>query len=557
MKFSSTRIQREVIKQIASKLGISEREAQEVVELIANAVKPEVGKFVGRRSFLAGLAGVGTALAITPAMARTMITDEYVDIDGVRLALKDYADMFTSPAFASAVVEKPEYDPDHVYAWKPANNYKGWKRIDKGEAGVDDAEVIQKVLDSLTPNRTWKERVVLKGEFIVKQTLLIPSYCIFDAYQATFRLADNANVPLIKVDGAEHFEILGVKSDGNATNQNPPAGLHHIRVWNSKNFKIKDIFIENAPEWCLELMLCDHAYLENLHFYTTSTATDGLSIVDCYNITAKGIFGQTVDDLVSIHAKERGVQDIQIENINGISENSGLLGIYHESNDTNTIYPIKRIVVKDITGYTLNSASGHVIKIGSHISGAVFENITIEDFEISSAADGIRLALDYSGYTLCTIRRLTLKGKTYDTHMAIYLTDYGTLEKSEIDIIAEYVRANYTAFTFDGVVNHTKIKGYIENEADSSGQGVYLKQGSYNQISVHVKYANQAVILGATGYAVTRTKVVNCIIESTNYAPIEERGDSDYNVIAENIIPSGKSINTVGTNTVTRDNDAL
>jgi len=51
------------------------------------------------------------------------------------------------PPVASAIVEKPEYDPDHVYAWKPANNYKGWKRIDKGEAGVDDAEVIQSAIN--------------------------------------------------------------------------------------------------------------------------------------------------------------------------------------------------------------------------------------------------------------------------------------------------------------------------------------------------------------------------------------------------------------------------
>ena len=177
MRFGSTRIQKEVIDRIASKLGISEREAQEVVELIANAVKPEVGKFVGRRSFLAGLAGVGTALAISPAMARTTITDEYVDIDGVKLALKDYADMFTSPAFASAVVEKPEYDPDHVYAWKPANNYKGWKLIAKGEAGVDDAEIIEEALSVadyvfLKPEVTFYGDIQLSGGKTIKSVLV-------------------------------------------------------------------------------------------------------------------------------------------------------------------------------------------------------------------------------------------------------------------------------------------------------------------------------------------------------------------------------------------------
>jgi len=75
------------------------------------------------------------------------------------------------PPVASAVVEKPEYDPDHVYAWKPANNYKGWKLIDRGEAGVDDASVIQSTIDALPNN---KGKIVFKGFFEIDKPITLP-----------------------------------------------------------------------------------------------------------------------------------------------------------------------------------------------------------------------------------------------------------------------------------------------------------------------------------------------------------------------------------------------
>jgi len=48
--------------------------------------------------------------------------------------------------------------------------------IAQGEAGVDDAEVIQSALDSLTPNRTWKETVLLKGSFVLSKSIKLSDY---------------------------------------------------------------------------------------------------------------------------------------------------------------------------------------------------------------------------------------------------------------------------------------------------------------------------------------------------------------------------------------------
>jgi len=131
----------------------------------------------------------------------------------------------THPPVASAVVEIPEWDPTHVYAWKPANNYKGWKLIDRGEAGVDDASVIQSALDSLPAGRTWKERVMAIGSFEIGETIKIPSYTIFDIY-GLLKLKDGANTTMIQnsdqTNGNKSIEIYG-HLDGNASNQTDPA----------------------------------------------------------------------------------------------------------------------------------------------------------------------------------------------------------------------------------------------------------------------------------------------------------------------------------------------
>jgi len=91
-------------------------------------------------------------------------------------------------------------------------------------SGTDASDVINDVLaNGLTPGRTWKETVVLKGDFILDSTIFLPSYCRIDAYQAKITLAPNCNcdffqpADLINSNGA--IEIWGGKWYGDYNNQ--------------------------------------------------------------------------------------------------------------------------------------------------------------------------------------------------------------------------------------------------------------------------------------------------------------------------------------------------
>ena len=96
------------------------------------------------------------------------------------------------PPVASAIVEKPEYDPDHVYAWKPANNYKGWKLIVRGEAGVDDAEVIQSAIDSIDSGIIF----IKEGLYNISDTIKGKSFILIEG--------EGRNSTILKWTGVEH-----------------------------------------------------------------------------------------------------------------------------------------------------------------------------------------------------------------------------------------------------------------------------------------------------------------------------------------------------------------
>jgi len=82
---------------------------------------------------------------------------------------------------------------------------------------VDDASVIQSALDSLTPERVWKERVVIRGDFLLSGAINVPSYTVLDLTGA--RLKINAIDWIIRCDDATNIEIIGGVLDGNREKQ--------------------------------------------------------------------------------------------------------------------------------------------------------------------------------------------------------------------------------------------------------------------------------------------------------------------------------------------------
>ncbi|NVM23725.1 MAG: right-handed parallel beta-helix repeat-containing protein [Desulfobacterales bacterium] len=82
---------------------------------------------------------------------------------------------------------------------------------------------IQAAINNLTPDRSWKEKVVCKGKFTISAPLLLPSYTILDLSKAVITLADASDCDMIRnaeiVAGNTQIEVIGGILGGNGANQ--------------------------------------------------------------------------------------------------------------------------------------------------------------------------------------------------------------------------------------------------------------------------------------------------------------------------------------------------
>jgi len=85
-------------------------------------------------------------------------------------------------------------------------------------SGTDASTVIQRALDSLTPNRTWVEKVAVVGSFTLSSKIRVSGYTFLDLSQANLTLAANVNDNMIEASGW-YFTIVGGTLNGNGAHQ--------------------------------------------------------------------------------------------------------------------------------------------------------------------------------------------------------------------------------------------------------------------------------------------------------------------------------------------------
>jgi len=114
--------------------------------------------------------------------------------------------------------------------------------------GLTDASaVIQSALNALTPNRTWKEKVVLKGAFDIYRPIEVPSYTVLQGGRLVGKTV--RSTAMLLVDNKEYVEIRDVIIDGNS---NFYCGLaltkntSHVLI---DNCEFKDCYDRNLWMW--------------------------------------------------------------------------------------------------------------------------------------------------------------------------------------------------------------------------------------------------------------------------------------------------------------------
>jgi hypothetical protein len=77
-------------------------------------------------------------------------------------------------------------------------------------SGTDASTVIQSALNGLTPGRTWKEKVVLKGDFGQVHDIIIPSYTIVKGVDARLQLGASYGNLFKILAGSTDIKIAGI-----------------------------------------------------------------------------------------------------------------------------------------------------------------------------------------------------------------------------------------------------------------------------------------------------------------------------------------------------------
>ena len=110
---------------------------------------------------------------------------------------------------------------------------------------TDHASVIQTALDSLTSNRTWKEKVVLIGDFTVDTSINVSSYTIIELH-GKIKIADGVTITggIFTISNQNDVEIRGGILDCNRDNT-PDGGIHtnQVAIYVGKSSRI---IIENV-----------------------------------------------------------------------------------------------------------------------------------------------------------------------------------------------------------------------------------------------------------------------------------------------------------------------
>jgi len=135
--------------------------------------------------------------------------------------------------------------------------------------GTDAATVIQSTLNALTSGRTWKERIVIKGNFTISSQITLQSYVILDLRDAKLTLEDGVNDEMFYGSGISNVDILLGELDGNGANQT--AG-HIIYAYASTDIRIIGGVLKNAYDSGIRLRNCHRVTIRGVYAYDAHIA---------------------------------------------------------------------------------------------------------------------------------------------------------------------------------------------------------------------------------------------------------------------------------------------
>ncbi|MEM1590343.1 MAG: right-handed parallel beta-helix repeat-containing protein [Candidatus Bathyarchaeia archaeon] len=442
---------------------------------------------------------------------------------------------------------------------------------------VDASAVIQSAINSLTPGRTWKEKVVLKGDFIVTKqagksyAIGLPSYTILEIL-GKIRLADNQSCDVIaNIDqsgGNHHIEIIGGIIDGNKTNQTAGSGI-----------KLK----ASPTDWSGPY--CYRNVIKNVHVYNCKAygfrfeACNDLMITNCYSGVVggpgSGYDGFYIDSchevfLVGCHSIANGRDGYRVASTlaSGVWENQ-LANCGSENNSAWAYHFLGgNIMACTLVGCTCDDCPSG----GVYVEGG--EEITISGNSLARGTYGVRVAASRVNVVGNSIREVKqgvcveasgvnvvgnrIHGKKEADEYGVYLAS-GVNNCLVAGNLITYISTDAGDQAGILLYGNNHYNTIIANKIFDVGRfGIRLAPGgvsSYNNI------VNNHIDTCVTGIGIYGSHIYNHIsknmIRNPVYYGISLSAGADYNQVVDNVLYGGTTIylsDTAGVNNVIKRN---
>jgi len=405
--------------------------------------------------------------------------------------------------------------------------------------GTNANMVINYALNALSRGRTWKEKIILDGNFIICDTIRLPSYTILEI-RGRLLLSNNTNKPVIsnsdRFAGNTQIEIIGGKIDGNWVQNTEGANVFGIQFQKVTDSIINNVNINNTYNSALVLYDCENVRVTNVRIVTRlSTGAAGILVVDSNNIEISSGSIIAGDDALAISAENKNVENITVSNISLFSYRAN--GIRINQADSSVARNETRFIRKvNISNVRVEGALGTYSKgltvlypsaSGSYFEDSVFTNITIHNIR---GKDGVYLK---------NVKRIMF------ATLIVYDVDRNGIDMEDMNIE-------------DVVINNLIVKEVAKEEA---GHGINIGDITHQakKITINSGILENATALGANG--IRLRNAVNCTIQNTiikNFTcwGIIEFEPSDYNYIIGNDVRNNKAggIFIVGPHTVKINN---
>jgi len=394
--------------------------------------------------------------------------------------------------------------PYSFMVFRESGVYKA-RRGDTGEIQFQDPElheVLNDVWNALTPGRTWKERVILKGEFIIDSPVGLVSHLFLDLSQA--KIVNNVGGVLFSTGSAKsNIEIVFGEIDSQGAYGTPLAltGVSNITV---RGGYLHDINVSPGG-YGLYFEECDYVRVENVRIVNVNER-DGIQFKGCQHVWV----------------------------VNPYIENATLYGIDCHASDT----PRNMADVHIIAPKIVNCGKGIDIADGDYwvVEVPIIRNI-------SDMGIDLRGNLNYV---------VIVSPQIYNTGVQGIL-DYYAGVVNFLRIIGGTV--NTTTGTDTDCVFLKKSPGAFIMGLEARNavrDGFYIENDEVTLIGIRsIGHGRHGVFLNGD-----YCKVLDGTIKDNGNRGIIEYTGHDYNIIKNNHLTNNAvgNIYTVGANTIVRDN---